>query len=97
VQITEVRIRRVDGTGKTKAVASMTFDDRFVIHEVKVIEGQEGRLFISMPSRRLPGGDYLDIAHPITSDTRQYIQEEILKAYDQVVSLGQRELRTTVA
>ncbi len=94
VNITEVRMRCTEGEGRTRAVASLTFDDCFVVHEVKLVEGHDRQMFMSMPSRRLPGGDHLDIAHPVTSHTRQYIQEELLRVYEAAVTEGRREYRT---
>ena len=68
MQITDVRVRRLNGDGKMKAIVSITFDDEFVVHDIKVIEGQNG-LFIAMPSRRMGDGDFRDIAHPLISET----------------------------
>ena len=73
MQITDVRIRKVDKEGKMKAVVSITIDDEFVVHDIKVIEGEKG-LFIAMPSRKAADGEYRDIAHPINSGTRERIQ-----------------------
>lgn len=81
MNITDVRIRKVDKDGKMKAVASITIDNEFVIHDIKVIEGEKGR-FIAMPSRKASDGEYRDIAHPINSDTRDYIQKLILEKYE---------------
>ena len=81
MNITDIRIRKIDGTGKMKAIVSVTFDDMFVIHDMKIIEGASG-LFIDMPSRKTPSGEYKDIAHPINSDTREMIQQVILKEYE---------------
>ena len=67
MQITDIRIRKINTEGRMKAVVSVTFDDAFVVHDIKVIEGQEGRLFTAMPSRKTPDGEYKDIAHPINS------------------------------
>ncbi len=80
MQITDVRIRKVEKEGKMKAVASITFDNEFVIHDIKVIEGEKG-LFIAMPSRKTADGEYRDIAHPIRSSTREGIQSIILEKY----------------
>ena len=80
MQITDVRIRRVEKEGKMKAVVSITIDDEFVVHDIKVIEGEKG-LFIAMPSRRAADGEYRDIAHPINSDTRDRIQNMIIEKY----------------
>ena len=84
MQITDVRIRRIDKEGKMKAVVSITIDDEFVVHDIKVIEGEKG-LFIAMPSRRASDGEYRDIAHPINSGTRGPIQGLILKKYEEVL------------
>jgi stage V sporulation protein G len=81
MDITDVRIRKIGGDGKMKAVASVTFDDEFVVHDIKVIEGQSG-LFIAMPSRKTPDGEYRDIAHPINSDMRGRLQDLILGRYN---------------
>lgn len=81
MNITDIRIRRVNATGKMKAVVSVTFDDMFVIHDMKIIEGAGG-LFIAMPSRKTPNGEYKDIAHPINSETRDMLQKAIMDAYD---------------
>lgn len=82
--ITDVRVRKVAKEGKLKAVVSITFDDEFVIHDIKVIEGEKG-LFIAMPSKRAADGEYRDIAHPINSGTRERIQSTILAKYEQVL------------
>ena len=84
MQITDIRIRKVNKEGKMKAVVSITIDDEFVVHNIKVIEGDKG-LFIAMPSRKASDGEYRDIAHPINSGTRERIQELILKKYDEVL------------
>jgi stage V sporulation protein G len=81
LQITDVRIRKVSDEGKMRAVVSITFDDQFVVHDIRIIEGQNG-LFVAMPSRRTPDGQFKDIAHPINSATRNQIQEAILKQYN---------------
>jgi stage V sporulation protein G len=81
MQITDVRIRKISAEGKMKAIVSVTFDNEFVIHDIKVIEGQNG-LFIAMPSRKTPAGEFKDIAHPINTDTRQKMQEAILNEYE---------------
>ena len=82
--ITDVRIRKIASEGKMKAVVSITFDNEVVVHDIKVIEGQNG-LFIAMPSRKTPDGEFKDIAHPINTDTREKIQSSILKAYQDAV------------
>lgn len=80
MQITDVRIRKVEKEGKMKAVVSITIDEEFVVHDIKVIEGEKG-LFIAMPSRKAADGEYRDIAHPINSNTRDKIQSLILEKY----------------
>ena len=78
MQITDVRIRKVEKEGKMKAVVSITIEDEFVVHDIKVIEGEKG-LFIAMPSRKSSDGEYRDIAHPINSSTREQLQKLILE------------------
>lgn len=85
MNITDVRVRKVTKEGKMKAVVSITIDDEFVVHDIKVIEGDKG-LFIAMPSRKATDGEYRDIAHPINSETRDRIQNIILDKYEQVMS-----------
>lgn len=85
MQITDVRIRKIATDGKMKAIVSITFDDQFVVHDIKVIEGQNG-LFIAMPSRKTPDGEFKDIAHPINTDSRETIQTAILEAYDKALT-----------
>lgn len=80
MEITDVRIRKIDSEGKMKAVVSVTFDDEFVVHDIKVIESQNG-MFIAMPSRKTPNGEFKDIAHPINAATREKIQKAILEKY----------------
>lgn len=81
MDITDLRIRRVSGEGKLKAYVTVTFDDCFVIHNVKVIEGKTG-MFIAMPSRKTKAGDYKDIAHPICPDFRARLQDAIVHGYE---------------
>lgn len=85
MQITDVRIRKVEKEGKMKAVVSITIDEEFVVHDIKVIEGDKG-LFIAMPSRKAADGEYRDIAHPINSDTRERIQTLILQKYQETMA-----------
>ena len=85
MNITDVRVRRVAKEGKMKAVVSITIDEEFVVHDIKVIEGEKG-LFITMPSRKATDGEYRDIAHPINSETREKIQGIILQKYEQVLA-----------
>jgi len=87
MKITDVRVRKVAKEGKMKAVVSVTFDDEFVVHDIKVIEGEKG-LFIAMPSRRTGEGEYRDIAHPINSATREVLQTTILEAYEKALAEG---------
>ena len=82
MQITDVRVRKVSKEGKLKAVVSITIDDEFVVHDIKVIEGEKG-LFIAMPSKKAMDGEYRDIAHPINSGTREGIQSTILSKYEE--------------
>ncbi|NCB45342.1 MAG: septation protein SpoVG [Clostridia bacterium] len=84
MNITDVRVRKVNDEGKMKAVVSITFDEEFVVHDIKVIEGQNG-LFIAMPSRKMGEGDFRDIAHPLTSETRNRIKEAIFVEYEKVL------------
>ena len=85
MNITDVRVRGVAKEGKMKAVVSITIDEEFVVHDIKVIEGEKG-LFIAMPSRKATDGEYRDIAHPINSETRERIQGIILEKYEQVLA-----------
>ena len=85
MDITDVRIRKVNDDGKMKAVVSITFDDEFVVHDIKIIEGQNG-LFIAMPSRKMGEGDFRDIAHPLVSETRNKIRDAIFEEYDKVLA-----------
>lgn len=81
MQITDVRVRKIVNVGKMKAVVSITLDNEFVVHDIKVIEGDKG-LFIAMPSKKTADGEYRDIAHPINSATRDSIQQMILEKYE---------------
>ena len=84
MQITDVRVRKVAKEGKLKAVVSITMDEEFVVHDIKVIEGEKG-LFIAMPSKKALDGEYRDIAHPISSATRDCIQTTILEKYQEIL------------
>ena len=88
MQITDVRVRKVAKEGKLKAVVSITIDDEFVVHDIKVIEGEKG-LFIAMPSRKASDGEYRDIAHPINSATRDFIQTMILDKYAEAAAAAE--------
>ena len=82
MEITDIRIRKMDGDSKMKAIASITIDEEFVIHDIKVVDGEKG-LFIAMPSKKTSEGEYRDIAHPIKTETRNRIQTMILDKYKQ--------------
>ena len=82
MQITDIRVRQTFDEGKMKARVSITFDNAFVVHEIKVIEGENG-IFIAMPSKKLSGGEFKDIAHPINRETRMMLQDAVLKAYEE--------------
>lgn len=85
MNITDIRVRKVTKEGKMKAVVSITIDEEFVVHDIKVIDGDKG-LFIAMPSRKTEEGVYRDIAHPISSESREYLQKIILEAYDKAMA-----------
>jgi len=86
MEITDIRIRKIDVEGKMKAVVSVTFDNEFVVHDIKVIESQNG-LFIAMPSRKAPDGEFKDIAHPINAAAREKIQKAVLEKYESTTSV----------
>ena len=90
MNITDVRVRKVAKEGKMKAVVSITIDDEFVVHDIKVIEGEKG-LFIAMPSRKATDGEYRDIAHPINSATRDRIKTIILDKFQEVMDAEPEE------
>lgn len=86
MNITDIRVRKVNSVGgKMKAVVSITIDDAFVVHDIKVIEGQE-KLFIAMPSRKTPDGEFKDIAHPINASTREELEKKILAEYEKAMA-----------
>ncbi len=87
MEITDVRVRRVEADGKLRAYVTITFDNCFVVHNVKVIEGKSGT-FIAMPSRKTKTGEYKDVAHPINSEFRQRLQDRILQAFSESSSSG---------
>jgi stage V sporulation protein G len=95
MQITDVRVRKISKEGKMKAIVSVTFDDQFVVHDIKIIEGQNG-LFIAMPSRKTPDGEFKDIAHPINMDTRTQIQDAVLEKYTAVLEEHDEDLDESV-
>lgn len=82
MKVTDVRLRKIQTDGRMKALVSITLDDAFVVHDLRVIEGNSG-LFVAMPSKRTPDGEFRDIAHPINSDMRQEIQDAVMKVYDE--------------
>ena len=82
MKVTDVRLRKIQTDGRMKALVSITLDESFVIHDLRVIEGNSG-LFVAMPSKRTPDGEFRDIAHPINSDMRQEIQDAVMKVYDE--------------
>jgi stage V sporulation protein G len=81
MEITEIRVKPVQRDGKLKAFVSVTFDNMFVVHDIKVIEGEKGK-FVAMPSKKVPTGEYKDIAHPINQEARDMIQQKVLEAYE---------------
>lgn len=91
MQITDVRVRKIANEGKMKAIVSITLDDEFVVHDIKVIEGEKG-LFIAMPSKKATDGEYRDIAHPINSATREMIQNIILESYQKALEESDAEI-----
>src|SRR5699024_1957033 len=80
MEVTDVRLRRVNTEGRMRAIASITFDQEFVVHDIRVIDGNNG-LFVAMPSKRTPDGEFRDIAHPINSNMRAKIQDDVLEEY----------------
>ena len=85
MNITDVRIRKISDDGKMRAVASITLDDEFVVHDIKIIDGQNG-LFIAMPSKKMSDGAFRDGAHPICSEVRNQIKEQIFQAYEKMLT-----------
>ena len=86
MEITDIRVRKINSEGRMKAVVSVTFDGSFVVHDIKVIEGQE-KLFVAMPSRKTPEGEFKDIAHPINAETREFLQNAIISKYEEIKDL----------
>lgn len=80
MEVTDVRLRRVETEGRMRAIASITLDDEFVVHDIRVIDGNEG-LFVAMPSKRTPDGEFRDVAHPINPSARMKVQDAVLAAY----------------
>ncbi len=83
MNITKVAVRLVERMNRVKAMASITIDDDFVVHDIRVVDGEKG-LFVAMPSRKLPNGEYRDIAHPLNTETREIIQKAILEEYEKI-------------
>lgn len=90
MNITDVRIRKLLPEGKMKAIVSVTLDDAFVIHDVKVVDGQSG-LFVAMPSRKTPNGEFRDIAHPISQEARDILQQKVLEKYSEALAIEEAE------
>lgn len=80
MEVTDVRLRKVETDGRMRAIASITLDGEFVVHDIRVIEGNEG-LFVAMPSKRTPEGEFRDVAHPINTSARMKVQDAVLSAY----------------
>lgn len=93
MEITDVRVRRVSKEGKMRAIVSVTIDNEFAVHDIKVIEGDNG-IFIAMPSRKTADGEFRDIAHPINSDARKKLQDAILKGYEEALALEEASEET---
>ena len=85
MEITDIKIRKINAEGKMKAVVSVTFDNSFVVHDMKIIEGTD-KFFVAMPSRKTPDGEYRDIAHPINADMREKLQKEIISKYQEALN-----------
>ena len=90
MEITDIKVRKINSEGRMKAVISVTFDNAFVVHDIKVIDGQE-KLFVAMPSRKTPEGEFRDIAHPINSEMRSQLEQKILEQYENTLSEGIEE------
>ena len=90
MQVTDVRVRKIYEEGKMKAIVSVTFNDQFVVHDIKIIDGQNG-LFIAMPSRKIGEGEFRDIAHPINSETRELVQDAVFEQYEKELEAMKEE------
>ncbi len=90
MKITEVRAKRIDGDNRLVGIAAITIDNCFVVHELRIIEGKNG-LFVAMPSRKMPNGDYKDVAHPINSETRAMIEKAVLDTYNSLPETNKEE------
>lgn len=90
MKITEVRAKKIDGDNRLVGIAAITIDNCFVVHELRIIEGKNG-LFVAMPSRKMPNGEYKDVAHPINSETRAMIEKAVLETFDQLPEQSKEE------
>jgi stage V sporulation protein G len=90
VNITDVRVKKFDGPNRLKAIAAITIDNCFVVHELRIIDGKAG-LFVAMPSRKMPNGEFKDVAHPINQETRNAIEKIVIDAYNQLPDLKDSE------
>ncbi len=90
MQITDVRVRKIEKDGRLKGMASVTFDDLFVVHDIKIVDGDHG-LFVAMPSRRSKEGGFRDVAHPINQEMRKLLQDKIIDAYEALIAEEQRD------
>jgi len=90
VKITEVRAKRVNGENRLVGIAAITIDECFVVHELRIIEGKDG-LFVAMPSRKMPNGEFKDVAHPINTETRSEIEKAVLAAFEKLPPLKTEE------
>ncbi len=94
MKITEVRAKRINGDNRLVGVAAITIDNCFVVHELRIIEGKNG-LFVAMPSRKMPSGDYKDVAHPINSETRSMIEKAVLETFQALPDINNKEDKNT--
>jgi stage V sporulation protein G len=83
MEITDVRVKKFNGENRLKAIAAITIDDCFVVHELRIIDGKDG-LFVAMPSRKMPNGEFKDVAHPINQETRSSIEKLVIEAYENI-------------
>ncbi len=84
MKVTDVRVRIVESESRLRGIVTITFDDSFVVHDIRVIEGENG-LFVAMPSKKIPNGTFIDVAHPIHAEMRKHIEESIIAAYHKAV------------
>ena len=89
MEVTAVRVRPFEGEGKALASVSVVFDEAFAVHDLRIVQGSKG-LFVSMPSRRTAGGEYIDTAHPITAAMREHVQTAVLRSYHEVIGAGRK-------